>query len=65
MQNRECIVFEQARDADQRIHELCVFVSAVFIPSSTNHRVDHFHPTQSLSHFFCPLEFFIACRLEK
>ena len=29
---------------------VCVFVSPVLIPSSTNRRVDHFHPTRYLSH---------------
>ena len=37
---------------------VCVFVSPVLIPSSTNRRVDHFHPTRYLSHlpagiFYC------------
>ena len=27
-----------------------VFVSSVLIPSSTNRRVDHFHPTRYVSH---------------
>ena len=29
---------------------MCVFVSPVLIPSLTNGRVDHFHPTRYLSH---------------
>ena len=58
MQDRECFVFERTGDTDQRIHESCVFVSPVLIPSSTNRRVDHFHPTRYLSHlpagiFYC------------
>ena len=53
MQNRECIVFERTRDT-----AMCVFVSPVFIPSSTNPWVDHFHPTRYLSYlppgiFYC------------
>ena len=37
---------------------VCVFVNPVLIPSSTNGRVDHFHPTRYLSHlpagiFYC------------
>ena len=53
MQNRECIVFERTRDT-----AMCVFVSPVFIPSSTNPWVDHFHPTGYLSYlppgiFYC------------
>ena len=43
MQNRECIVFEQTRDTDQRLHEPVDL-------SSTNYHVDHLHPTRYLSH---------------
>ena len=37
---------------------MCVFVSPLLIPSSTNRRVDDFHPTRYLSHspagiFYC------------
>ena len=47
---------------------VCVFVSPVLIPSSTNRRVDHFHPTRYLSHlpagiFYCmPLRKIITQR---
>ena len=51
MQDRECIVFERTPDTYQRYpRAVCVFVSPVLIPSSTNRRVDHFHPTRYLSH---------------
>ena len=65
MQDRECIVFERTRDTGQRIHAraVCVFVSPVLIPSSTNRRVDRFHPTRYLSHL--PARIFHCMRLRK
>ena len=39
---------------------VCLFVSPVLIPPSTNRLVDHFHPTRYICRI-CPSEFFIAC----
>ena len=65
------------RNAGQRMHcfrantwyrsenprTVCVFVSPVLIPSSTNSRVDRFHPTRYLSHL--PARIFHCMRLRK
>ena len=42
---------------------VCVFVSPVLIPSSTDRRVDRFHPTRYLSHL--PARIFHCMRLRK
>ena len=42
MKNREGIVFERTIDPTENPRAVCVFKSPVFIPSSTNRRVDSF-----------------------
>ena len=41
---------------------VCVFVSPVLIPSSTNRRVDHFHPMQYLSHLPAGIFYYMPLR---
>ena len=66
MKNTECIVFERTRDTEPKNpRAVCVFVSPVLIPSSTNRRVDLFASFASYT-YSCriySLEFFIADRL--
>ena len=65
MQDRECIVFKRKRDLyrSENPRAVCVFVSPVLIPSSTNRRVDHFYPTRYLSHL--PAVFFLLHAAKK